>query len=410
VDGAPITERQREKMKESKRIAFVITSAVSFNVLMRGQLEFLRSRGADIDLYAGGPDEELEKLRKRDVGHVRKVPFRRQPHPFWDLVCLVWLTVLFSRRRYDCVIYSTPKAMLIGSLAAFLTGQRRRIAMIRGRGYENFQGLKRRMFVAMDRITFRVSHEMLFVSRSLMQAYREDGVELGDKGRVLGFGSSNGVDLDRFVPLERSARSALRKQLGFSDSDFIVAVVGRIRDYKGSPEVLEIARRLRDVRGLRFVFVGEIEDEELRLGLAAADPEHVRRFPPTSDVERYFQIANLHLFPSHREGFGNVAIEAAASGVPTFAFDVVGIRDSVIDQVTGRLFPFGDLALMEAEIRAAAADPAELARKYSGARKAVSERYSQPQVWREYAQVFLSCDHSAAGVAASDKHATLEGV
>lgn len=377
-------------MRRSKRIAIVVTSAVSLNVLMRGQLEFLRSQGAEIDLYSGGPDDELLTLRRRSVGRVRQVAFRRQPHPFWDFICLVWLTVHFSIRRYDAVVYSTPKAMFLGSLAAFLTGQPHRIAMVRGRGYENFHGRKRRIYILMDRITFRVSHQVLFISRSLMVAYESDGVQLGSKGQLLGYGSSNGVDLDRFRSLSEPDRCSLRSQLGLSPDDFLIVVVGRITYHKGAREVLELARRLRDFRKLRFFMVGRIEDDALRQELKTADREQVRWFAPPSDVEKFFQAADLHLFLSHREGFGNVAIEAAAVGVPTFGFDVVGLRDSVIHGITGRLFPFADLDTIAAAIRAAVDDPRHLTREYLRARAAVADRFSQRRVWQAYAEVFLA--------------------
>lgn len=377
-------------MKQGKRIAIVTTSATSLNVLMRGQLEYLRSLGAVIDLYSGGPDEELERLRSRKVGRVREVPFRREPHPLWDFISLAWVTVLFGIRRYDTVVYSTPKAMFLASLAAFLTAQPHRIALVRGRGYENFEGRKRQIYLAMDRLTFRISHQVLFVSRSLMVAYQADGVKLEGKGGLLGHGSSNGVDLDRFRPLAEADREKLRFELGLSPGDFAIAVVGRLRDYKGANEVLELARRVGDLGNLRFLLVGRIEDETLRSQLANVDREKVSWFEPRADVEAFFQAADLHLFLSHREGFGNVAIEAAAAGVPTFGFDIVGLRDSVIHGVTGELFRFGDLDSIEAAIRAAVADPQGFKRKYPTARQAVAERFSQPQVWRGYADVLLN--------------------
>jgi glycosyltransferase involved in cell wall biosynthesis len=372
-----------------KRIAFVITSALSLNVLMRGQLEYLRGQGAEIDLYTGGPDAELKKLRSRDVGRVRYVPFHRQPNPLWDLACLVWLTFLLTFRRYDTVVYSTPKAMLLGSLAAFLTAQPRRIAMIRGRGYENFTGAKRRIYIALDKLTFLVSHLVLFISRSTIAAYEADQVDVGRKGLMLGCGSSNGVDLDRFRPLSKTDGLKLRSELGLSADDFVVAVVGRIRDYKGTSEVLELARRLSDIDNLRILLVGPIEQESFRKEIEAAGPVRVRHFAQSPDVEKYFQAANLHLFLTHREGFGNVAIEAAAAGVPTFGFNVVGLADSVIEGVTGRLFTFGDLDSVEAALRSAIADPENLAENYSNAREAIGERFSQPIVWQGYAELFL---------------------
>ncbi len=383
-------------MGRKKRIAFVITSALSFNVLMRGQLEYLRDQGAQIDLYTGGPADELEKLKSRNVGRGRHVPFHRQPNPLWDLVCLGWLMFLLAFRRYNTVVYSTPKAMLLGSLAAFLTAQRRRIAMIRGRGYENFTGAKRRLYVALDKLTFLVSHKVLFISCSTIAAYEADGVDVGGKGLMLGYGSSNGVDLDRFRPLSKSDRLELRSALGLSADDFAIAVVGRIRDYKGTSEVLELSRRLADIPNLRILLVGPIDQRSFTKEIEAVDPVRVRHFPQAPDVEKYFQAADLHLFLTHREGFGNVAIEAAATGVPTFAFNVVGLADSVIEGVTGRLFRFGDLDSVEAALRSAVADPNGLAQSYSNARSAIAERFSQPTIWQGYADLFLEQGPAAA--------------
>lgn len=376
-------------MTQRKRVAFVNTTATSLNHLMRGQLEFLQSLGVEIDLYCGSPDGELQALRKRKVGRVQYVPFRRRPHLFWDLICLLWLIVLLSLRRYDAVIYSTPKAMLLGSLAAFVTGQPWRVAWVRGRGYENLGGWRRRLYVALDQLTFRISHRVLFISPSLAAAYGADGVSTGRKERLVDYGSSNGVDLDRFRPLARQARSELRAELGLTPHNFVVLVVGRITRDKGTIEVLELGRRLRDLQNLRVLLVGTIEDLDLKEKIFRKDQHLLRWHPPTHDIERLFQIADLHLFLSHREGFGNVAIEAAAVGVPTFAFDVVGVRDAVLRGRTGELYPLADLDSVESAIRDAVKDPSRFRTKYGRAREVVSIRFSQLTIWKKHAEIFL---------------------
>jgi len=278
--------------------------------------------------------------------------------------------------------------MLLGSIAAFLTGQRRRIAWVRGRGYENFEGQKRGVYIALDRITFRLSHSILFVSPSLRAAYREDGIDVGDKYVESGFGSSNGVDLNRFRPLSTEERSAARSRLGLGPGDFVILVAGRIREDKGARQILELSRRLADVPGLRILMVGHIEEPGLDRRLAKAD--RVQWFPPCPDIERFFQVADLHLFLSHREGFGNVAIEAAAVGVPTFGFDVVGVRDSVIRGATGELFPYRDVDSVEAAVREAIANPKRFRSRFSNTREAVAERFAQSRMWNRYADIFLN--------------------
>ena len=374
-------------MRRGKRIAILMTSAVSFNQLMRGQLEYLRSRGARLDFYSGGPEKELRKLRARDVGRVLYVPFRREPSPLWDLISLLWLTAQLLFRRYDTVVYSTPKAMFLGSIAAWLTWQRRRIAWVRGRAYENFTGRKRALYVALDRICFRLSNTILLVSPSLVEAYAGDRIDI-QNSFVVGHGSSNGVDTDRFKPLPDGDRRELRSRQGFSPDDFVIVVVGRVREDKGAKEILELSRRLANVGNLRIAMVGTIEEPALAQEIEGHG-DRLRSFPPAPDVERFFQIADLHLFLSHREGFGNVAIEAAAVGVPTFGFDVVGVRNSVVEGATGRLFAFGDLDSLASEIRAAANDRSRFRSGFSNSREVVSERFAQHSMWQGYAGLFL---------------------
>ncbi len=381
-------------MHRGKRVAIVMTSAVSFNQLMRGQLEYLHSHGAKLDLYSGGPASELNALKARGVGRVRFVPFRRDPSPVLDISCLIWMTAVLLFRRYDTIVYSTPKAMFIGSVAAWIAGQRRRIAWVRGRAYENFTGRKRALYVLLDRICFRLSNRILLVSPSLIDVYDADGIDIRKKAFVVGHGSSNGVDIERFRPVAGEHRVSMRRRLRLEEKDFVIVVVGRIREDKGAREILDLSRRLADIPQLRIVMVGTIEEPALVREIEGHG-DRLRSFPPASDVERFFQIADLHLFLSHREGFGNVAIEAAAAGVPTFAFDVVGVRNSVVDRQTGRLFRFRALPRLEAAIRTAAGDPKHFREEFSNSREVVSQRFAQDAVWQGYAGVFLDEEQDA---------------
>ncbi len=291
--------------------------------------------------------------------------------------------------RYDAVVCSTPKAMLLGSIASFFTLQPRRIAWVRGRAYENFAPSKRLPYVALDRIAFRTAHKILFVSKSLMEAYRADGIELGSKGVLLGYGSSNGVDVTRFRPLAPDQRSAARAELGLSAADFLVVMVGRIRKDKGADELLQLLRRLGDIEGLRVIMVGTVEDVEIERAILAQDRQKLECHPDTFDVERVFQCADLHLTLSHREGMSNVALEAAACGVPTFGFDVVGVRDAIVEGQTGELLRFGDLDAVAHAIRQATKEPETFRKKYHRAREVVSERFAQERLWERHENLFV---------------------
>lgn len=378
-------------MYSSLHYAFIVTDAISFNILMRGQLERLRDEGVKLSLFCGGSKSEREVLEARAVGAVHYVPFRRRPSFVWDVLALLVMTGFLARTRYDTVVCSTPKAMLIGSLAAMVTGQSRRFVIVRGRAYETYSGVLRWFYVQLDKLVFACSTKVIFISHSLRQSFDRDGLCLGEKGCVLGHGSSNGVDVSRFRPAEsKEVKREVRRALDLPSASFIIMCVGRLAVDKGIYDALEIIERFGPRSDLLWLFVGPEEDHLACRRLRSLSRFNVRLIGRRGDVEDYFRAVDLHLFLSHREGFGNVAIEAAASGVPTFAYDVVGVRDSVIDGVTGRLFKRGDFEILHKAIDDAISDQTALISAYPDMREVVISRFESQRVWNRYARMFSS--------------------
>lgn len=373
-----------------RRLCFVVTDALSFNVLYRGQLEYLHSEGFDLTLICGGSDDQLDSLRARNVGRVVDLGLVRAPSLWADGASLLRLLWHFCFHRYDLVLTSTPKALLLGSLAACLTLQCRRVAFFQGRVYENFRGMRRKVFRFFDRVSVACVHEVLFVSRSLMSEFVAEIPAAGAKGRVLGNGSGNGVDTLAFTPGAAPAGrvEAIRRELDLSASDFVVLVVGRICSDKGLNEIAQVAERLAG-SAVRLVLVGppEGESETAQLGQLVSS-RMVRHVPFTPDVASYFALADAHLFLSHREGFGNVAIEAAAMDVPTIAFDVVGVRDSVEHGVSGIRVPFGDVEAVVAALQEMIEDPERMRSRFAGARQWAIDRFARERVWTTYADYY----------------------
>jgi glycosyltransferase involved in cell wall biosynthesis len=384
-------------MPDRLSAAFVITDAVSFNTLTRGQLEYLNANGFALTLFCGGQPSEIDKLKARDVGRVVEMPFRRKPHPVLDILALARLLAVFSRFRFDVVVSSTPKGMLLGSLAGRLSRQRCMIALVRGRVYENMTGFKRQLFLLLDRIAFWSADRIVFISKSLHEVYQADGLGGGDKADIIGFGSSNGVDVETFRPVSEADRASTRARLGFTPTDKVVVIAGRLTRDKGIHDVLDVIRRLRDERGIKWAFVGAVEDDDIHRQVVALADAGVSHVTHTQHLQEWFQAADLHLFLTHREGFGNVAVEAAATGTPTFAYRTAGTVDSVLDGVTGQLFPFRDTQAVANAIRSwlgtgtvSDFDPVR-------ARAVVTERFEQNQVWREYAVYLKSWARDRAG-------------
>ena len=372
------------------RLCLVATDAISFNVLYRGQLEYLQEEGFELTLICGGSGDELAALRARSVGQVIDLGLVRAPNPWMDGISLLRLLWHFCFHRYDLVLTTTPKALLLGTVAACLTRQRRRVALFQGRVYENFRGLRRRVYSFFDRASVACAHEVLFVSRSLMAEFVAEIPAAATKGQVLGDGSSNGICEESFSPaaVPPGRVEAIRSELGLSADDFIVLVVGRICADKGLDEIARLVGRMTGSKA-RLVLVGSPEGGEAASQLERLlASDLVRHVPFTREVASYFAMADVHLFLSHREGFGNVAIEAAAMGVPTIAFDVVGVRDSVADGVSGIRVPFGDVDAVVVALGGMMDDPVAARQRFSGARRWALERFARERVWAAFADFY----------------------
>jgi glycosyltransferase involved in cell wall biosynthesis len=318
--------------------------------------------------------------------------FIREPRLWKDILSFVRILWHFLLNRYDLVVVTTPKVLLLGSLAAFLTRQPRRVAFFQGRVYENFRGLRRKIYRLFDALTIACVHQLLFVSRSLKAEFVKELPVAARKAWVLGDGSGNGVCPKTFSPdnVPQSRISALRSELGIAASDRVVIVVGRLCRDKGLTEIADVVQRLADTASnIHFLLVGPVEDseaaEQLQQLKGAGSVSHVDF---VSDVVPYFALADVHLFLSHREGFGNVAIEAAAMGVPTIAFDVVGIRDSVAEGISGWRFPFGDTAAVADALRRFFDGALGVHQSPIDCRRWAIEQFNQKKVWESYAAFY----------------------
>ena len=365
-----------------------MTDAISFNGLCRNQLEFFdKNTDIDITLLCGGNASDLDKLYKRNVGKVFHFPLYRKPNLGKDIFCLFKLFFFFLFNRFDLIVYSTPKALLLTSIATFFTFQKNRLAIVQGRVYENEKGLKRKIFQILDKFTFLFSSKVVFVSESVMRKSIQEKLLKSDKAVLLGSGSFNGVDTDKFAPIEYEQKKILRKKWNIPENNFVICTIGRICKDKGIIELKNIIEKNKFTSS-KFILVGRIEDDLSRRIID--DFKKYSNFSYieyTLDIHEIFQLSDLHLFLSHREGFGNVAIEAASCGTPTFAYDIVGIKDSVKEGVSGKRFKFKETEEILYEIEKFKNSNVK---PYSECASWAKEKFQQEKVWDNYLKFYLS--------------------
>ena len=301
--------------------------------------------------------------------------------PFADLVSLYRLWRLIGECRPDIVEFSTPKAGLLGTLAAWLRGVPRRVYMLRGLKLQTTSGFKRRILLATERLAARCAHVVLCNSESLRAETLALRVAPVSKLHLLGEGSSNGVDIDRFSP----GPSTVRERLGIPRSVPVIGFSGRLTRDKGLPELCEAFDLILCAEpSTRLLLVGwfDVSEDALDPGLRARILHHPNIYCTgfVPDTAPYYRAMDLLVLPTWREGFPNVVLEAAATGIPVVTTESTGARDSVLPEITGLIIPPGYPEAIYEAVTKLIRDPKRRRRMGQSARVWILEHYVESRV------------------------------
>ena len=375
------------------KIAFMVTVPLTAWAFMRGQLRFFRDAGHEVCLMAR--DEPLLEGVAKDEGvSWQGLPLQREISLGADLRAL-WATWrAFRSFRPDLTAVGTPKAGLIGGLAAVLAGVPARVYVLHGIRGERAVGAKGMLFRLIERIACACAHKVVCVSPSV----RERAIELGfmaeRKAVVLGQGSANGVEMERFSVVPAPAALAeLRRQVGLPERCRVIGFVGRFTRDKGIDELVSAFSLIeRDRPDVRLLMLGDFDETD---PVAPETRDRIRKggsiiWPgAVADPAPYYPLLNILVLPTYREGFPTVCLEGAAAGLPIVATWATGARDAVIDGVTGRLVPIGDASALATAIGELLDDP-ERALAFGIAGQERVRREFQPQrIWTSMNDLFL---------------------
>ncbi|MGB3632519.1 MAG: glycosyltransferase family 4 protein [Rubrobacteraceae bacterium] len=376
-------------------VVYITTVPLSALTLLRGQLGYLREHGFDV-VVVSSPGEELSTLAELEGVRVFSVSMRRDISPVRDLISLFRLFRLLCRLQPTVVNASTPKASLLGTLAAWMARVPVRIYTLRGLRLETVTGLKKQVLRLAERATAAAATHVVCVSEGLRRVCVDLGLAPESKTLVLGAGSSNGVDAERFSPpgdgTERSLK--LRGELGIPEDAPVIGFVGRLARDKGVPELFDAFQTLSECfPKTRLILLGRHEDED------PIPPSYRRRLgshPRVAlvgfalDTAPFFHLMDLLALPSYREGFPNVVLEAAVAGVPTVGFRSTGVTDAVVDGQTGLLVSPGDGDALAKACTRLLENEAHRTELGAAARQRALKDFSSERIWEKWSQLYRS--------------------
>ena len=364
----------------------------------------------------------LDFVARREGIRVVNVPMHRQISVMADLRSLRDLYRLFRREHPWCVHANTPKGSLLAMAAAWAAHVPHRVYLVTGLRYQGAHGPMRRLLKTMERLTCAFATNIIPEGNGVLHALREDHITRKPL-RVLHYGNINGRDTQWFSRRQTVAdstkqpaanvddtavedfRARQRQQLGFAPDDFVFIFIGRIINDKGMQELCKAMQALAKRHPeLRLLLVGNMEQGD-------AIPEDVRQFFLTDktvkyvgaqyDVRPFLMAADALVFPSYREGFPNVPIEAGAMGLASIVTDISGSSEIIKDGLNGKIIRspldrrgrWRDITPALTETMEWFLDhPEEVTRMAANAPRMVHERYEQRDVWNALLAFYRSLE------------------
>ena len=357
------------------------TIPASLENLLKGQLKML-SKYYNV-LAVSSPGDDMETIEEREGVRTIAIPMERRISLIKDFISLIRLIVLFAKERPDMVHSITPKAGLLSMLAAWITRVPVRMHTFTGLVFPTATGKNmQKLLIAMDRLTcFCATHinpEGEGVKRDLVN-YNITSKPL----HIIANGNVNGIDLEYFGKTPEVVEKACSYK---KEGTFTFCFVGRMVRDKGINELVHSFLRLyqKDER-VRLLLVGPFE-KELDPVLPEVE-EHILHHPGIcymgyqNDVRPFLVASDALVFPSYREGFPNVVIQAGAMGLPAIVTDINGCNEIVLPDLNGVIIPSKDEQALYESMKYFASHPVEVERMAANARPLIASRYEQRIVW-----------------------------
>ncbi|WP_411972658.1 glycosyltransferase family 4 protein [Sphingobacterium sp. Lzh-3] len=363
----------------------ITTVPISLKILLKGQLKYMANHGFTVKgISSKGP--ELDDVRESEGVEVNSLEMTRTISPIKDLKSL-WEFYKLCKRENPQIVHShTPKAGIIGMLGAKLAGVPIRMHTVAGMPLMEARGMRRSLLDFVEKLTYWGATKIYPNSNGLKNFILENGYTTPSKLEVIGNGSSNGIDTSFFSidQLEYSSCVNLKKDLGILEDDFVFVFVGRIVGDKGINELVSAFSAL-NVSNMKLLLVGALEtslDPLNRQTLVEIENnKNILSVGFQKDVRPYFAVSDALVFPSYREGFPNVVMQAGAMGLPSIVSNINGCNEIIKNGKNGTIIPVKDSEALKDAMLLFVKDSTYYNKLKNNSRQMVTERYEQGVVW-----------------------------
>lgn len=375
-------------MPKSKLIR-ITTVPVSLEKLLAGQLHFMQDYFEV--LAVSSEKEKLEKFGKENNIPTYYIPFTRKITPLQDLIA-VWKLYIFLKKEKPNIVHThTPKAGIVGMLAAYLAKVPIRIHTVAGLPMLESHGLNRKILQFVEKTTYKLATHVYPNSEGLKNIILKEKLAPNKKLKIIANGSSNGINTSHFSKshFTKQQLDKKKKELKIVSSDFVFVFVGRLVTDKGINELVEVFNDLQqnELPNSTLLLVGDFETDLDPLLPKTLDllknNNKIKNTGWQDDVRIFYAISNALVFPSYREGFPNVVLQAGAMELPAIVTNINGCNEIIKHNHNGLIICKKDTSSLKDAMLKIATQKELYTRLQANARKNIVAKYQQQQVWDE---------------------------
>lgn len=376
-----------------KKLIRITTVPISLEKLLEGQLSFMNNYYEVVAVSA--EKEYLEKYGRENMIRTFWVEMTREITPFKDLKAVIKLYNFLRKEKPAIVHTHTPKAGIVGMLAAKIAGVPIRLHTVAGMPLMEATGFKRKLLNVVEKLTCQFATKVYPNSHGLKDFILAEGFAGEEKLEVLGKGSSNGIDTRYFDPesFSKEQRNQKRIELGIPEKDLVFIFVGRLVKEKGINELVAAFSKLNEIdNNVSLLLVGPYEQD-----LDPLSPEtlqEIEKHPKIistgfqADVRPYLNASDIMTFPSYREGFPNVIMQAGAMGLASIVTDINGCNEIVSHDYNGMIIPVKNEEELLSALKLIIENPAYAKQLRKNSREVICRHYEREEYWqvllREY--------------------------
>lgn len=368
------------------KLVRITTVPLSLEKLLENQLSYMSSF-----FQVTAISSDAKRLQTFGIANnVQTFPLdlTRKITPVKDVLAVIKLCRYLKKVQPVIVHTHTPKAGTVGMLAAKFAGVPIRLHTVAGLPLMEAKGLKRIVLNIVEKLTYSCATGVYPNSNGLYDFILQNKFTSRTKLKVIGNGSSNGININYFSPeqISQNAQNQLKNELGIIDNDFVFIFVGRLVSDKGINELVQAFEELNKSKSnTKLLLVGP-EEKELDPLLpktieTIVTNKNIISVGYQQDVRPYFALSNVLVFPSYREGFPNVVLQAGAMGLPSIVSNINGCNEIIIERKNGTIIPVKNREEIYKAMLRMMEDTPFYEQLKANARKMIASRYEQSLVW-----------------------------